>query len=167
MIAVRFPELVEMFPVIPGGHWIKTKDGDPLAAELFKRHYSYHQYKDNRRSDIFYRNRNLIGGPGEKYPLVTANYDALFFWRKFRDDSGQVGVNCSIFRNESNLLSSDLIKEACSIAWLRWPGERLYTTVDPTKIRSSNPGCCYIKAGWRKCGITKVKKLIILEKLPC
>jgi len=43
------------------------------------------------------------------------------------------------------------------------PDERLYTFVNPRKIRSSNPGYCFLKAGWRKCGITKWQKLVILE----
>jgi hypothetical protein len=31
----------------------------------------------------------------------TGDADALFVWRKFIDDSGQQGVNCAVFRNES------------------------------------------------------------------
>lgn len=27
-----------------------------------------------------------------------------------------------------------------------------------------NPGYCFKRAGWRQCGITKVNKLVILEK---
>jgi hypothetical protein len=88
--------------------------------------------------------------------------DALFVWRKFIDDSGQNGVNCAVFRNESQHRSSDMIREAMTWAWQRWPGERLYTTVDPRKIRSTNPGYCFLMAGWRKCGTTK-GGLLILE----
>jgi hypothetical protein len=43
--------------------------------------------------------------------------------------AGQRGVNCAVFRNESSVLSSELIREACGLAWTRWPGERLYTYV--------------------------------------
>jgi len=46
----------------------------------------------------------------------------------------------------------------------KWPGERLYTYVNSHKIRSTNPGYCFLRAGWRKCGMTK-GGLIILEKL--
>ena len=103
-------------------------------------------------------------GPGTKIVLVTLNYDALFVWRKaiYRRD-GQTGVECSLFRNESTTLSSELIKEAMEIAWQRWPGERLFTYVADSKIKSVNPGCCFKKAGWRKCGRSKVNKLTILE----
>jgi hypothetical protein len=141
------------------GHWLATKDGDIAALGLFKRHYSFHHYKDNRI-------RKLFVGPGGKMVLVTEDYLALFVWRKFIDKSGQKGINCSIFRNESTILSSLLILEAEQLAWSRWPGERLYTYVNAKRIQSSNPGYCFQMAGWKKCGKSKAKSLIILEKLP-
>jgi hypothetical protein len=98
--------------------------------------------------------------------LLTQQADALFVWRKFIDRSGQRGVNCAVFRNESPHLSSELILEAEELAWNRWPGERLYTYVNPLGITSANPGYCFKRAGWGWCGLTKKKKLVILEKLP-
>jgi hypothetical protein len=97
--------------------------------------------------------------------LMTVDCSALFVWRKFIDKSGQAGVNCAVFRNEGGL-SSMLIEEAVSHAWARWPGQRLYTYVDPACVRSENPGYCFIVAGWRRCGFTKKRRLLILEKLP-
>jgi hypothetical protein len=94
--------------------------------------------------------------------LLTQNNDALFVWRKFIDDSGQKGVNCAVFRNEGSILSSLLISEAVSVCRRRCPSERLYTYVNPKKIKSSNPGYCFQKAGWNKCGMTK-GGLVILE----
>ena len=82
--------------------------------------------------------------------LMTLDCDALFVWRKFIDDSGERGVNCAVFRNEGPILSSTLILEAEQLAWGRWPGERLYTYVDARKIRSTNPGYCFLMAGWRR-----------------
>ncbi len=151
--------------IVPGALWLAVKDGDERAAAIFKRHYSYHQYQDGRRR-YGYRNRFLMLGPGEKMVLLSPGCDALFCWRKFIDKSGQIGVNCAIFRNESSVLSSTLILAAEQLAWQRWPGERLYTYVNAGAIASSNPGYCYQKAGWRKCGTTKAKGLIVLEKLP-
>jgi hypothetical protein len=140
------------------GYWFGVKDGDARALALFMRHYSFQQYRDGRKRSIFV-------GPGEKMVLMTLTCDALFVWRKFKDASGQAGVNCAVFRNESPILSSVLIREAEQYAWERWPGERLYTYVDSRKIRSSNPGYCFQIAGWRKCGLTKWNKLTILERL--
>jgi hypothetical protein len=136
-------------------YWTVTKDGDSQARALFGRHYSFRAYKDNRPHKLFV-------GPGQKMVLITARGDALFVWRKFKDDSGQTGVNCAVFRNESKTSSSLLIKEAVVLAQKRWPGERLYTYVNPRKIKSTNPGYCFQRAGWKKCGRTK-KGLIILE----
>lgn len=154
-----------MQPFIVDSYWLPVKDGDPRAAALYRRHYSCYQYKDNRRNQHGYRNRFLFLGPGEKIVLMTVNCDALFAWRKFIDKSGQEGVNCAVFRNESPILSSVLILEAEQHAWARWPGQRLYTYVNAGAIKSSNPGWCYQMAGWTKCGITK-GGLVILEKYP-
>lgn len=142
-----------------GYDWLTVKDGDDAARGLFNHHYSRHWYKDGRRPRLFV-------GPGEKMVLVTSYYDALFVWRKFKSDDGQQGVNCAVFRNEGRVRSSDLILAAEQMAWKRWPGERLYTYVDGRKIKSTNPGYCFKMAGWRKCGVTKHNKLVILEKLP-
>lgn len=138
--------------------WLPVRDGNDTARGLFDRHYSRYVYRDGRRPKLFV-------GPGEKTVLVTPDARAVFVWRKFKSADGQDGVNCAVFRNEGAGLSSFLILEAEQIAWERWPGERLYTYVNPRKIRSSNPGYCFLKAGWQKCGITKKRKYLILEKL--
>jgi hypothetical protein len=137
-------------------HWHGSKDGDKNALALYNRHYSAYHYKDGRE-------RKLFCGPGEKMVLLTDKNDALFVWKKFIDDSGQTGIYCAVFRNESDVLSSVLILESMEHAWKRWPGERLYTYVNPIKIRSTNPGYCFLRAGWKKCGHTK-GGLVILEK---
>lgn len=139
--------------------WVMVRDGDPVGLALFNRHYSRREYADGRKPKLFV-------GPGEKFVLMTKCGRALFVWRKFISDNGQTGVNCAVFRNESDQRSSDLILEAERIAWKRWPGERLYTYIHPGKIRSSNPGYCFKMAGWRVCGKTKVNGLVILEKHP-
>jgi hypothetical protein len=98
--------------------------------------------------------------------LLTPDARALFIWRKFISGDGQEGVNCAAFRNEGPIQSSDLILSAMELAWQRWPGERLYTWVNPLRVRSINPGCCFKKAGWRACGLTKWRRLLIFEIRP-
>lgn len=145
-----------------GNPWMILKDGDPIALHIFKRHYSFYHYKDNRR--LF--NKRILG-PGEKLLLVTPDYLALFGWRKFISKDNQAGINCAIFRNEGPLLSSELIIEAEYLAWQKWPGERLYTYVNPREIKSVNPGYCFKMAGWKSLETpTKKRGFIILEKLP-
>jgi hypothetical protein len=68
----------------------------------------------------------------------------------------------AVFRNEGAGRSSDLIKTAMDRAWMRWPGERLFTYVNPRKIASRNPGYCFKAAGWKRVGRTKHRQLEIL-----
>jgi hypothetical protein len=137
-------------------YWIVGQDGEPELREMYERHYSCYTYKDGRKPKKFV-------GPGEHIVLTTPKRDALFVWRKFIDASGQNGVNCSIFRNESWNLASDLIREADAIADFIWSGDRHYTYVRGEAVKSRNPGWCFICAGWSKCGFTK-KGLLILER---
>lgn len=144
-------------------YWLPAKDGDPRVFGIARRHYTFHDYKDGRRQNAFYRNRRLVVGPGEKMVLLTVDCDALFIWKKFTSLDGQPGVNCAMFRNESPILSSVLIVEACRHAWARWHGARLYTYVNAAKIQSVNPGYCFKAAGWVVCGRT-AGGLVILER---
>jgi len=137
-------------------HWIVAQDAEPELRALYDRHYSSRKYKDGRKPKKFV-------GPGEHIVLTLPNRRALFVWRKFKDDSGQNGINCSVFRNESKILSSNLIREADTIADFCWPSERHYTYVRASSIASRNPGWCFICAGWNRCGYTKAG-LHILER---
>ena len=133
--------------------WYLTKDGDRTCLALFSRHYSARK-----------QGATLFAGPGDRIILRTDAGDAMYVWRaeRYRFDA-QEGINCAIFRNESPHRSSELIRQADAIADHVWPGERHYTFVDPQAVRSSNPGFCFIAAGWRKCGFTK-GGLLILER---
>lgn len=76
----------------------------------------------------------------------------LFVWMWGQDDmrmDGQTGYNCSIFRNESCRRSSEIILEAECKATEKWGSNRFYTYVDPSKIKSTNPGYCFKVAGWK------------------
>lgn len=150
--------------LIPSMFWLPVKDGDARAFHLMRRHYSFQPYHDGRRQNPTNRNRHLFVGPGEKMVLINQEATALFVWRKFIDKSGQQGINCAVFRNESGCLSSELIIEAEEIARVRWGNLRLYTYVNANKVKSSNPGYCFKMAGWVPCGHTKTRKLLILEK---
>lgn len=142
-----------------GSIWIEVRDGNDTGRSIFDRHYSRYFYKDGRKPKLY-------AGPGEKMVMLTPCARALFIWRKFIDASGQQGVNCAVFRNEGAGLSSHLIREADRLADIRWPAQRHYTYVSAEKVKSSNPGFCFIKAGWRRCGVTKARKLLIFERLP-
>lgn len=142
--------------------WLTSHSGAYAPFRLYARHYS--AFKNGRKPRAP-SNRLQFVGPGEHLVLITPEADAVFAWRKGINGDGQQGVMCSIFRNESDRRSSDLILAAEQMAWKKWPADRLFTYVDPRKVRSVNPGCCFKKAGWKTCGRSK-KGLLILEKFP-
>jgi hypothetical protein len=119
---------------------IITNHFDPEMAALADRHYS----------------RRTIGArqfaySGRKIVLRNAEGTVLFVWMyplsELRFD-GRVGCNCSIFRNESQRRSSEIILEAEKIAVEKWGELPAYTFVDSAKIRSTHPGYCFLMAGW-------------------
>lgn len=154
-----------MFTAAEIGYWLSVKDGDQRAFALYSRHYSYRNYADGRRQRHGNPNRFLICGPGEKLLLLGADERALFAWRRYHDATQGYGISCTVFRNEGERRSSELVSEATELAFERWPDEnRVFTYVNPRAVQSRNPGYCFLMAGWRKCGLTK-NGLIILEKV--
>ena len=142
--------------------WLPVRQTDPRAIALYRRHYSC------RGLPAAAYRRHGIAGPGETLTLLTPLADALWLWRHYIDHSGQQGVCCAIFRTESpTVLASRLVQAACTLAWRRWPGERLYTYVDPRHLpKDSNPGYCFLAAGWRRLPTRTIGGLHILEYLP-
>jgi hypothetical protein len=135
---------------------VVTTHFDPEMAALPDRHYS----------------RRTIGArqfmySGRKIVIRNAEGSVLFGWifpdPAMRMDS-QTGYYCSIFRNESERKSSEIILECEEIALKRWGPGRMYTFIDPTKIKSCNPGYCFKVAGWKFKGLTKSGKHILVKE---
>lgn len=139
-------------------YWTISHDMNPIAQRLADRHYS-RKTPGSRKGFV---------GPGEKLVLLSSDGRALFVWLrsdpKLRAD-GIDGINCTIFRNEGPVLSSKLIIEAEKFARERWPGLKLFTYVSKTKVKSKNPGWCFMKAGWKLVGENKSGKLRLFEKV--
>jgi hypothetical protein len=147
------------------GFWLSVRDGDLRALALYLRHYSA------KKSRAIYTmppvgNRARFVGNGEHMVLLTRDCRALFAWRfqRYRKDA-QTGVECTVFRKEGAGQASAMISEAVSLAWRKWPGQRLFTFVDPAEVASTNPGYCFKVAGFRFCGRTR-RGLHVLELLP-
>ena len=77
-----------------------------------------------------------------------------------------------MFRNLGECRSSDLIRAATAMTYCEWwkryaelPSARLRTEVDVRKVRSRNPGYCYLCAGWER-GETKRGKLFLYAPPP-
>lgn len=137
--------------------WWLTKDGDAACLALYEKHYSAYHYADGRK-------RKQFVGPGQHVVLRTETGDAMFVWRSFIDGSGECGINCAVFRNESPHRSSELIRQADAIADCLWPCRRHYTYVNAKGIGSTNPGFCFIQAGWRRLKRQTKSGLRILER---
>ena len=138
-------------------YWLISHDMNPKAQELADRHYS-RKTPGSKKGFI---------GPGEKLVLLSPTGDALFTWLRSRADyrGDKIdGVNCTIFRNEGPVLSSKLILEAEKFAHDRWPGLKLFTYVSKAKVKSKNPGWCFMKAGWKLVGENKSGELRLLVK---
>lgn len=146
----------------PLKYWLIVRDGDPELLSLVNRHYSRRKPANKSHGYI---------GPGRKLLLRTAKGDAVFGWLyakvEYRMDNLD-GFNCTIFRNESKHLSSDMILEAEKIALEHYkciPRDGFFTYVEPSKIKSVNPGYCFKKAGWKQVGTSKSGKIILKKEI--
>lgn len=143
--------------------WHLSHRFDPRALPLADRHY----------------NRRKIGSPqfvppGRCLVLLTRNADALWvtswpFAEYVRHAWGGAWV-CSIFRNESATLSSDLIREAVAAtraAYGEPPTLGMVSFIDPDKTRRKrDPGRCYVRAGWTRLRETTKGGLVVMQQLP-
>ena len=138
----------------PDNNWLPVRDGDPRAVFLYRRHYSC---RDPKVDYVRYG----FSGKGESAVYLTLDCLALWCWRKVEGE----GIYCSVFHNEGEILSRELVKEADLLAWTRWVERRHFTHVNPREVHGD--GKCFKAAGWRKMRIrTKKQRLIILEMYP-
>lgn len=142
--------------------WRSGNKASPLGAALADRHYS----------------RRKVGSPqfmppGETIVLISNCGRAVWGWWRPHPDSGLQSMNgldgwtCTIFRNEGAGLSSTLILEAELALQDSGRGcgpDGMLTYVDPRKIASTNPGACFIAAGWKKRGRSKDGRKILFWK---
>lgn len=125
--------------------------------------------KSRRNADRHY-NRQTIGAdqfvpPGGCLVLITPEASALWVtstpFAEFVKHAWPGAWVCSCFRNEAPHLdrSSDLIIEALAATRASLgepPPQGLITFVDPSKTRHKrDPGRCFLRAGFRRVGMTK------------
>jgi len=132
---------------------------DPQVVELANRHYSReHPSK-------------AVGSPARLLVLRDTYGRVAFVWSWPRDGyrrDGQTGANCELFRREAGPLASELILE--SEGWVRqvWPDvRRFFTYVDPSRVRSPNPGYCFLCAGYSRVGVSASGKLLLVKEVSC
>lgn len=143
-------------------NWRLSHRFDKRALPLADRHY-------NRQKP----GTNQFVPPGRCLVLLTPNTDALWVsswpFPQFTKHAWAGAWICTCFRNESQILSSDLIREAVAITRWHWgtpPELGFVTFVNTTKVRKKRDfGRCYRKAGWNPCGETQ-SGLLALQLLP-
>jgi hypothetical protein len=142
----------ERLPAAGGLKWQLSDRADPVAVRLADRHY----------------NRQAVGTPqfvppGRCVVLRTPAGDAVWVtswplaeWVKHEWAGAWV---CSIFRNESPHLASELIRQAVAATRAVWPEPPalgLVTFVDAAKVRHKrDPGRCFRRARFIDAGRTK------------
>lgn len=145
-------------------HWVRPLSGkfSRTGAALADRHYS----------------RRKIGAPqfmppGETVVLISRTGDAVYGWWRPHPRSGLQAMNgldgwtCTIFRNESRVLSSLLILEAELALTHLVDGcgpDGFITYVDVRKVASRNPGYCYKQAGYVRTGWSADGRKVLLQK---
>jgi len=139
------------------GPWIVTDKGDQTVRALVDEHYS----RQSVGASQFCR-------PGHNLVLRTVDGSAAWIsWRGIRDDGIERAWECTFFRNTSTMLSSELIHWAVYATISEWrhvfPANGFITYVDPKKVSSEVPGYCFIRAGFKKVGVSKRRKLILFH----
>lgn len=130
--------------------WREVPKAHPAVLRLADRHYSRQQPGTSQCTR-----------PGVNLVLILDGGGAVWVtWRPIP----QVGRKdrleaweCTMFRNETPLLSSRLIVAATDVVWRRWgwpPRDGLITSIDTAATRRrrskrSEPGHCYRAAGWQ------------------
>ena len=143
-------------------YWRQTWRADRRAAAIADRHYS----RQSHGTDQF-------TPPGRVLVLVTPAYDALWCtswpFAQYVTRAWKGAWVCSLFRNESPVLSSELITEAVAVTRWRWPqvpDDGMVTMIDRNKVRRKRDwGRCYRRAGFVPVGETQ-GGLLVLQLLP-
>lgn len=152
--------LKRQMPYLPLDDWVEVKDGDLEIARMYRAHYSARKYRDPHR-----RRLHQVVGPGEYAIWTRPDLRSIAIFRKSRAHlNGQEGIYLAAYiRNDSPRLASLEIRELVELAFKRWPDQnRIFTYVNPAQVKSKVKGYSFIRAGWKKCGVTK-KGLIIFE----
>ena len=138
--------------------WTETGRCDPAAAALADRHYSRIQHGSVGSANFV--------APGSCQVLKIINgrrVTALWVTRliRFTRHRWPNHLECSLFRNEGAGLSSALITQAVAAGRWKYGALPWLTFVDAGAVkRKRDPGRCYLRAGFRRDGTTKVHKLL-------
>lgn len=140
--------------------WEKTNRFDKKACRIADRHYSRQKIGSNQ-----------FVSAGSPIVLISENANAVWVTleQKFQDHDWKGAWSNPFFRNESSELSSELIIQATAITRFYWGvnPHGIITFIDTKKVRPKKDfGYCYLMAGWKKVGYTKINKHLVLKLFP-
>ena len=142
--------------------WQLSNRADPNARVIADRHYS--RQKPGTTQFVPPGRCLVLVVPGKAYWVTSWP-----FAQYVKHDWAGAFV-CSAFRNEGNVLSSLLIREAIAATRWKWPDMPdlgMITFVDASKVRRKrDPGRCFLRAQFEMAGKTK-GGLIALQLKPC
>lgn len=142
--------------------WQPSDRFDPRAVRIADRHYSRQkpgtpQFMKAGSCCVFYAS--------------TETGEAVWgtSWQQIVKHAWPGAWECAIFRNEGAARSSDLIRQAVAATRAHYgepPEQGMITFVKPSAVRAkSDPGHCFIIAGFRPVGETK-GGLVVLQMRP-
>lgn len=141
-------------------YWIRVSKCSSVARAFARPHYSIATPDAE------------LGPPGQKLIWMGEDGKALWGshrpapWANVKRMDGFEGHSCFIFRNAGGPLSSLIIREAVALTALEWGVAPFITYVAIKKVKSPNPGYCFVKAGFHKASVkekTKHRAVLRLE----
>ena len=145
--------------------WISHR-ADQVTRRIADRHYN--RQKIGSRQFVPPGRCMVLKGPDMLDP--TAFWVTSWPFAEYVKHNWGGAWICSAFRNEGSELSSELILDAVAATRWKWPEVPelgMITFVDERKIKSRNPGYCYLRAGFTKLKErTKKDRLVVLQMLP-
>lgn len=129
--------------------WAQSWRADPRAAAMADRHYARQSHGSLQ-----------FVPPGRCLVLTTPTALWVTSWpfAEYVKHAWAGAWVCSLFRNEGDALSSELILEAVAATRWWWPAVPdlgMVTFVDASKVRRKrDPGRCFLRAGFECVGET-------------
>ena len=133
--------------------WRLSHRGEPAALKIADKHYS----RQKPGTPQFVK-------PGRCIVFMANDHSALWVtswpYAQYVKHEWAGAWENSLFHRitDSPYLARDLIEQAVAVTRFLYgppPELGIITIIDPRKVRSTNPGYCYQKAGWKRIGTTK------------
>lgn len=145
--------------------WTLSHHRDPAVVPLADRHYSR---KTKGAAQFTPPGRKLVLKHEDDEGAVDAYWVTSYPFKEYVRHAWAGALLCSAFRNESKLLSSDMIRDALAATRdkYRLPSLGMVTFIDTRRVRRKrDPGRCFRKAGFEPAGFTQ-GGLVVLQLTP-